>query len=87
MRATIIFSLAAMVLAATAAAGQPARHPAPAPAPRPPTCAHGSRLAQVGACTAPKPWRCEPCPAGVRTLRIVDKCGAPIEFCRRPRPS
>jgi hypothetical protein len=83
MRAGIV---TAMLLVATAAAGQPAHHAAPAP-PRPPKCAYGSRLVQQGACAAPQPWRCEPCPAGVRILRITDKCGAPIEFCRRPRSS
>ncbi|HWF76211.1 MAG TPA: hypothetical protein VN694_03455 [Caulobacteraceae bacterium] len=87
MRVGIVLGLAAMALAATAAEGQPARHPATSPAPRPPKCAYGSRLVQQGACTSPRPWRCELCPTGVRILRITDKCGAPIEFCRRPRPS
>lgn len=82
MRARIVFSLAAMALAtATAAEGQPAPHHTSAR--RPPKCAYDHRLVQVGACTAPQPWRCEPCSVGVRTLRINDKCGAPIQLCRR----
>jgi hypothetical protein len=81
MRARIVFGLAATALAATAAVGQPAQ---PTLTRQPPKCAEGHRLVQTGACSAPHPWRCAPCAKGVRTLRIVDKCGAPIQFCRRP---
>jgi hypothetical protein len=83
MRAAIVFSLAALMLAAAADAQPPRPQPQPTAARQPLKCAEGERRVQTGACSAPHPWRCEPCQHGVRTLRIDDKCGAPIQFCRR----
>ena len=77
----IVFGLTAAMLAAGASVGQPIPTHGPAPTPHPQKCPYHYRLALVRACSAKKPWKCEPCPHGVRILPRVDKCGAPEEVC------